>query len=288
VRKRPQPKVAAAKQKADAAESKSKPATSRSRSAVLLRAVEAQQAAHELLDQLGVAKLPQQLLSNLSAVEIQLIKRVTNLLDQLRIAAVANQKIQRTITQQHWEEYQAELNASTAQDVLLQTGIPDQLRCYGEHVAKADKINALANAAAGRNSYKSAAAAKKLRYKSESIYEAAAFYLQDQLEHTDGETEMRIRAWLDRDFDNSTSGTISPDCVGIARIRGTASEHCLDKSKKSTAEKKQWLHELQQIAVTAQLQTLIYKNDEPTASITFDRDKILKRLDIRKLHPERD
>jgi hypothetical protein len=288
VQKRPQPKAAAVKQKTDSALQISKTAASRSRSAVLLRAVEAQQSAHELLDQLGVAKLPQQLLSNLSAVEIQLIKRVTKLLDQLRITAVANQKIQRTITQQRWEDYQAELSASTAQDVLLQGGIPDQLRYYGEHVAKADKINALADAAAGRNSYKSSAAAKKLRNKAESIYEAAAFYLQDQLEIIDGETEMRIRAWLDRDFDNSTSGTISPDCVGIARIRGTASEHCLDRSKKSTAEKKQRLHELQLRAVTVQLQTLIYKNDEPTASIIFDRDKILKRLDIRKLHPERD
>lgn len=287
MQKRPQPKAAAAKRKADAAEPESKPTTSRSRSAVLQRTVATQQAALELLDQLGAAQ-QQQLLNNLSEVELQLIKRVTKLLDQLRTAAVSNQKLQRTITQQHWADYQAELSAPTAQDFFLQDEIPDPLRYYGKHVAQADKINALADAASSRNTMKSSATARKLRYNAESIYEAAAFYLQDQLEHADGLTEMCIRAWLDRDFDYSVSGTISPDCVGIARIRGTASEHCLDRKKASNSEKKQRLQQLQLHAVTVQLQALIYEPDEPSVSVVFAREKLLQRFDHSKLHPERD
>jgi hypothetical protein len=262
VRKRPQPKVAAAKQKADAAESKSKPATSRSRSVVLLRAVEAQQAAHELLDQLGLAQHQQQIRQLMTADELQQVQRLTKLLNQLRTASVVNQRISRVLTQQQYQQYQTAVHQPYSSAQLLRgEHMPSQLVTYQSMIQQADKLNALAEAAYKRRLRSgNVKSSEKLRTQAEKLYEDACGWLDGELAKADSLTEMSMRAWLDREFDYSTDGKIAIDCMGVARIYGSASQYCLTDLRDQKDQRKNLQHREQTEAVISALQQLLYES----------------------------
>jgi hypothetical protein len=69
-----------------------------------------------------------------------------------------------------------------------------------------------------------------LRYKAESYYEQALMYLQGKCEKP--VVAARLQQWFDRtlEFDPSKT-TLSPDVVGVARLRGSRSPHCLDTTR---------------------------------------------------------
>jgi hypothetical protein len=260
VQKRPQPKVAAARATTESATRPSRTAASRSKSARLLQLVEAQIAAHELLDQLGAAQNQQQLRRSIGAAAAQQIRRLTKLLDQLRTEPQRNQQLQRLLTDEQYASYVNMLEQPTSSaDILMQDGIPSELQQYQDMISAADKINALADGARTRSRRSgNVNAARKHRQRAEKLYEDACMWLDGVLNKADPQTEMSIRAWLDRDFDYSAGGNIGIDCVGVARIRGSSSQHCLIKSRYDRAERKTVQHERQLDAVAAALQDLIY------------------------------
>jgi len=262
VRKRPQPKVAAAKQKADAAEPKSKPAASRSRSAVLLRTVQTQQAAHELLDQLGLAQHQQQIRQLMTADELQQVQRLTKLLNQLRTASVVNQRISRVLTQQQYQQYQAAVDQPYSSAQLLRgEHMPSQLVTYKNMIQQADKLNALAEAAYKRRLRSgNVKSSQKLGTQAEKLYEDACCWLDGVLAQADSLTEMSMRAWLDREFDYSPDGKISIDCVGVARIYDSASHYCLTDPRDQKDQRKNHQHREQTEAVISALQQLLYES----------------------------
>jgi hypothetical protein len=266
VRKRPQPKVAAAKQKADEAETKSKPATSRSRSAVLLRTAETQQAALELLDQLGAAQQKQQLRQKLTSNELQQVERLTKLLQQLRTAPVVNQRISRTLTQTQWQQYCAAVNQPISSDELLRGDhMPSELLTYQSMIQQADKLNALAEAAYKRRQRSgNVKSHNKLRTQAEKIYEDACGWMEGELLKADTMTEMHMRAWLDREFDYSPNGKITIDCVGVARIHGSASQYCLTDRRDQKSQRRSHQHREQTAAVISALQQLLYEPQQET------------------------
>jgi len=263
VQKRPPPKAAAAKPTAKPAIAVRKPAASRAKGARLLQTVAAQDAAHELLDQLGAAQKQQQFLRRIDAAAAQTIKRITALLNQVRTQPVAKQKLQRLLTAEQWMDYLSTLKQpASVEDVLLKDPVPTELLRYQDTINTADKLNGLAEAALVRSRRSgNTNAARKHRQRAEKLYEQACEYLNEQLETADKGTELRIRAWLDRDFDYSTAGNIAIDCVGVARIRGSRSDHCLVKSKYDRAQRRTVQHECQIDALVAALQGLIYVHD---------------------------
>lgn len=261
MQKRPQPKVAAAKQKADTAVPKSKPATSRSRSAVLQRTVETQQAAQELLDQLGAAQPQQQLRQKLASYELQQVQRLTKLLQQLRTAPVVNQRILRTLTPTQWQQYCESVNQPISSDELLRGDhMPSELLTYQGMIQQADKLNALADAAYKRRQRSgNVKSHNKLRTQAEKIYEEACCWLDGELAKADAMTEMHMRAWLDRDFDYSPAGKITIDCVGVARIHGSSSQYCLTDRRDQKSQRQSHQHREQTAAVISALQQLLYE-----------------------------
>lgn len=261
MRKRPQPKVAAAKQKTDAAQPESKPATSRSRSAVLLRTVETQQAALELLDQLGAAQQQQQLRQKLASNELQQVQRLTKLLQQLRTAPVVNQRISRTLTQTQWQQYCAAVNQpSSSAELLRGDHMPSELLTYQSMIQQADKLNALAEAAYKRRQRSgNVKSHTKLRTQAEKIYEDACGWMEGELLKADTMTEMHMRAWLDREFDYSPNGKITIDCVGVARIHGSSSQYCLTDRRDRKSQCRLHQHREQTAAVISALQQLLYE-----------------------------
>lgn len=269
MQKRPQPKVAAAKQKAEAAPQKTKTAASRSRTAVLLRAVQAQEAAHELLDQMGAAQLKQQFRQNFAPTEHQRMQRLTKLLEQLRTAPVVNQRISRTLTPTHWQQYETAVNQPYSKDDLIRSDqMPSELLTYQSMIQQADRLNALADAAYKRKLRSgNVRSVHKLRERAEKIYEDACLWLDGELTKADTMKELSMRAWLDRDFDYSTDGKISIDCVGVARIHDSTSHYCLTDKRDRKAERKKNQHIEQTTAVIGALQQLLY---EPQQEIQQD------------------
>jgi hypothetical protein len=280
VQKRPPPKAAAAKPTAKTAIAVRKPAASRAKGARLLQTVTAQNAAHELLDQLGVAQKQQQLLRSIDAAAARQIKRITALLDQVRTQPVANQKLQRLLTAEQWTEYLSALEQPiSVADVLLQDPMPAELQRYQDMIGAADKLNGLAEAALVRSRRSgNTNAARKHRQRAEKLYEAACEYLNEQVEMADAGTELRIRAWLDRDFDYSTAGNIAIDCVGVARIRGSRSDHCLVKRKYDRAQRRTVQQECQIDALVAALQGLIYVYDATDDPAPVESSNKLRKL----------
>ena len=258
MQKRPLPKVALQqKQPADSTVEQHKPVAVRGKNARLLQWVQLQDQAHDVLDQLGVAESAQQLRTDVDAAAAQKIKSLTALLQQLMTTPQRSQQLQRRLSQQQYEEYlDLLLQPNSVEDLLLLEEMPSELRHYQQMVNVADRLNALADGAATRSKGRGRTTAH--RGKAEVAYEDASMWLDGQLQVVDLETESRIRAWLDRDFDYSAGGNISSDCVGVARIKGSSSIHCLVKSRFNAAERRTVRHERQLQAVSDALRELIY------------------------------
>lgn len=258
MQKRPPPKVALQQKPApDSAVEQRKPAAARGKNARLLQWAQLQDQAHDVLDQLGVAESAQQLRKEIDAAAAQKIKSLTALLQQLMTTPQRSQQLQRRLTQQQYEQYQSLLlQPNSVEDLLLLEEMPSVLRHYQQMISAGDRLNALADGAATRRKGRGRITAH--RAKAEAAYEEASMWLDGQLQVVDAKEELRIRAWLDRDFDYSAGGNVGADCVGVARIKGSSSEHCLVKSRFNAAERRTLKHERQLQAVSDALRELIY------------------------------
>lgn len=181
--------------------------------------------------------------------------------------------------------YINQLNAPQSYlDVLREQGRPDALNKYVALLKTADFTNARADAAAKRtNGYQQA---RKLRNQSDAQYELACEYLQEQLSVSDAGEQAVIEAWLDRPFNYGANGTISIDCVGVARVVGSTSKHCLQRYVR-TSEQHAWRSERQIDALALAASELLY---EPEAVNSTNNSKTSNKLRdlLAHLSPERD
>lgn len=278
MQKRPPPKVALQqKQPADSKATERKPAAARGKTVRLLQWAQLQDRAYDVLDQLGVAEPAQQLRTDIDAAAAQKIKSLTALLQQLMTTPQRSQQLQRRLTQQQYEQYQnLLLQPNSVEDLLLLEEMPSVLRHYQQMISAGDRLNALADGAATRSKGRGRTTAH--RAKAEAAYEEASMWLDGQLQVVDAKEELRIRAWLDRDFDYSAGGNIGADCVGVARIRGSSSEHCLVKSRFNAAERRTLKHERQLQAVSDALRELIYSAAPEVEQTSSTASAKLQRL----------
>ena len=160
------------------------------------------------------------------------------------------------LTPDEYATYRSQLTAPQSHfDMVRAQGRPDVLDDYIARLKTADFTNARATAAGNRvNNYP---AAVKLRNQSEHEYENACEYLQEQLDMCSAAEQALIQAWLDRPFEYGTHGTISVDCVGVARVIGSNSKYCLHKNERAQ-QQLSWQLECQQHALTDAAHELLY------------------------------
>ncbi len=159
-------------------------------------------------------------------------------------SAITPAQLRSALTAEEYSDYQAALSAPTTDyEMLSEQGRPDELTRYIAKLKVADLSNARADSLSKRKSVKRygfnrESAAAHYRNKSEAEYEKACECLEEILSVCNGIEEQRIRAWLDRDFDNSINGLMSNDCVGVARVIGSRSPYCRISAKQLTQDKK--------------------------------------------------
>ena len=86
-----------------------------------------------------------------------------------------------------------------------------------------------------------------------------------------------IQAWLDRPFEYGTHGTISIDCVGVARVIGSNSKYCLHKNERAQ-QQQSWLLECHKQALTSTAMELLYLPEPECAVGTGVVSKKLQAL----------
>ena len=199
----------------------------------------------------------------------QQLERLCGLLQRSERVAVSASSMRSVLTADEHATYQNQLNAPQSYlDVLREQGRPDVLSRYVALLKTADFTNARADAASKRaNGYQQA---RKLRNQSDAEYELACEHLQEQLSVSSAGEQAVIEAWLDRPFNYGVNGTISIDCVGVARVVGSTSKHCLQRHVR-TSEQHAWRHERQIDAIAGAACELLYEPEMVVASNTSSK-----------------
>lgn len=213
------------------------------------------------------------------------MERLCVLLQRVNRMVITAGTMRSALMADEYATYINQLNAPQSYlDVLREQGRPDALNKYVALLKTADFTNARADAAAKRtNGYQQA---RKLRNQSDAQYELACEYLQEQLSVSDAGEQAVIEAWLDRPFNYGANGTISIDCVGVARVVGSTSKHCLQRYVR-TSEQHAWRSERQIDALALAASELLY---EPEAVNSTNNSKTSNKLRdlLAHLSPERD
>lgn len=221
----------------------------------------------------------------LTTQQAQRVERLCVLLQRVNRMVITAGTMRSALMADEYATYINQLNAPQSYlDVLREQGRPDALNKYVALLKTADFTNARADAAAKRtNGYQQA---RKLRNQSDAQYELACEYLQEQLSVSDAGEQAVIEAWLDRPFNYGANGTISIDCVGVARVVGSTSKHCLQRYVR-TSEQHAWRSERQIDALALAASELLY---EPEAVNSTNNSKTSNKLRdlLAHLSPERD
>lgn len=221
----------------------------------------------------------------LTTQQAQRLERLCVLLQRIKRTASTAGTMRSVLTADEYSTYINQLNAPQSYlDVLREQGRPDALNHYVALLKTADFTNARADAASKRaNGYQQA---RKLRNLSDKQYELACEYLQEQLSVCDAGEQAVIEAWLDRPFDYGINGTVSIDCVGVARVVGSTSKHCLQRHVR-TSEQQAWRHERQIDALASAGYELLYEPEVVASNVNSNVSNKLRDL-LANLSPERD
>jgi hypothetical protein len=219
----------------------------------------------------------------LTAAEAKQLERICDVLLQLqKQQPVTAAKLRSALTADQYAAHLQQRQAPTSiVDVSDKKSRPDELASYLELLKVADLANARADRAVySRNPkrFGNLSAAAYWRNKSADQYEHACEYLEETLGATDNQRELEIRAWLDRDFDMSTAGTTSIDCIGVARVIGSRSKYCQVTTTAASVEKKKHWVQFTQDALRQAAQTLLYAPVAVDAAETLKLQSLMSRL----------
>jgi len=170
------------------------------------------------------------------AQELQKLQRINQQLETiLANKNVSDKRLRATLANEEYAEYTASLeNVSHPTEITYGDGMPSVLHSYTAILRQADfqnskyeKMNGLKSV--GRKKY-SSSSLTVVSNKAESLYELALERLGEIWSSATPTEQYELQTWMDReiDFDKGFDSTLTIDCVGIPRVRGSKSNNALD------------------------------------------------------------
>ena len=199
---------------------------------------------------------------------------------------VSDRHLQSALTQQQYAEYVASLTTlAHPAEIMYGDGMPDELRGYNMMLHAADfqnnkfeKMSALKSIGRKNYSKQSVTAASN---KAESLYEDALERLGEIWSSATPAELYELQTWMDRDIDidRGFESTISIDCIGMPRVRGSRSAHAMDSGLPKLSKRIK-RRECQLIAIRAAACAIAFEpeaEEDGTVSAE-DADKLRERL----------
>jgi hypothetical protein len=251
-----------------------------------------QQAADKLVaDEVVAAVMTWQFKDELTADEHNRLTLLNKLLSQqLRGKTVSISQIKQALTEDEYADYENSLTQPvTRAEVLYADGVPDVLTRYNIKLREADfqyykyeKMSGLRDN--GKAQFKSESL-KRTMNKAEQLYERALEFLQDQIEGaTRDRRQDEMLRWLDRDVVFSTDGTLSIDADGVPRVKGSRSHHAQDAGLPKLSVRLKREQRVLENLLRAAVACAYVPEPAEVAKVPIK----LKRIDLSKLHSERD
>ena len=199
---------------------------------------------------------------------------------------VSDRHMQSVLTAQQYAEYVESLTTQAhPAEIIYGDGMPDELRGYNMMLHAADfqnnkfeKMSVLKST--GRKNY-SAQSVTAASNKAESLYEDALERLGEIWSSATPAELYELQTWMDRDIDidRGFESTISIDCIGMPRVRGSRSSHAMDSGLPKLSKRIK-RRECQLIAIRAAACAIAFEPDadENDAVSAEDADKFRERL----------
>ena len=199
---------------------------------------------------------------------------------------VSDRHLQSALTQQQYAEYVESLATEAhPAEIMYGNGMPGELRGYNTMLHAADfqnnkfeKMSVLKST--GRKNY-SAQSVTAASNKAESLYEDALERLGEIWSSATPAELYELQTWMDRDIDidRGFESTISIDCDGMPRVRGSRSSHAMDSGLPKLSKRIK-RRECQLIAIRAAACAIAFEPeaDDNDAVSAEDADKFRERL----------
>ena len=170
------------------------------------------------------------------AQELQKLQRINQQLETiLANKNVSDKRLRATLTKEEYAEYTASFeNVSHPVEVMYGDGMPSELHSYTAILRQADFHNNKFEKMHGQKSVGkknfSSDSITAVSNKAESLYEDALERLGEIWSCATPAEQYELQNWMDRevDFYKGFNSTLSIDCVGVPRVRGSRSVHALD------------------------------------------------------------
>ncbi len=199
---------------------------------------------------------------------------------------VSDRHLQSALTVQQYSEYIESLTTEAhPAEIMYGNGMPTELRDYNAKLHAADfqnnkfeKMSALKQVGRKKYSAQSITAASN---KAESLYEDALERLGEIWSSATPAELYELQTWMDRDIDidRGFESTISIDCIGMPRVRGSRSSHAMDSGLPKLSKRIK-RRECQLIAIRAAACAIAFEPDvEEDGDVSAeDADKFRERL----------
>jgi hypothetical protein len=199
---------------------------------------------------------------------------------------VSDRRLQSALTAQQYAEYVESLTTEAhPAEIMYGNGMPSELRDYNAKLHAADfqnnkfeKMSALKSTGRKKYSAQSVTAASN---KAESLYEDAMERLGEIWSSATPAELYELQNWMDReiDIDKGFESTISIDCIGMPRVRGSKSSHAMDSGLPKLSKRIK-RRECQLIAIRAAAYAIAFEPEaeEDGAMSAKDADKLRERL----------
>jgi hypothetical protein len=199
---------------------------------------------------------------------------------------VSDRHVQSALTAQQYAEYVESLTTQAhSAEIMYGDGMPSELRGYNKilHAAdfqnnKFEKMSVLKSTGRKNYSKQSVTAASN---KAESLYEDARERLVEIWSSATPAELYELQTWMDRDIDinRGFESTISIDCIGMPRVRGSRSSHAMDTGLPKLSKRIK-RRECQLIAICAAACAIAFEPEaeEDGAVSAEDADKLRERL----------
>jgi hypothetical protein len=170
------------------------------------------------------------------ADELQKLQRINQQLETiLAHKNVSDKRLRATLTAEEYADYLYKLdNAMHPSEIKYGDGMPAELKSYNVFLRQADFHNNKFEKMHGQKIYGkknySSTSITTVSNKAESLYEDALERLGEIWSCASHAERYELQNWLDReyDWDKGVNSTLTIDCSGVPRVRGSRSVNALD------------------------------------------------------------
>lgn len=148
---------------------------------------------------------------------------------------VSDKRLRAVLTAEEYADYMYNYeNASHPSEITYGDGMPSELHSYTSILRLADFHNNKFEKMHGQKSFGkknfSSASITAVSNKAESLYEDALERLSEIFSSASPAEQYELQNWLDRDYDwdKGVNSTLTIDCGGVPRVRGSKSVNALD------------------------------------------------------------